>query len=193
MGYSMSWVGVRGIDRIAAYDRLGLVPTGQSGDRNDYVTCGRAGPNGWTLVILGRVGHRLVKAHALQRFSSGCSILACNVEEHVMFSSAELWENGTQVWQTTHDSDRSGDHLDNSGTLPAEFAGIEREIQRLQAAEDPADEFGVDHFFDIPLVLARGITSFKHDEAGLDEFERLEWKSAAEPPTARPWWRFGRK
>lgn len=189
----MSWVGVRGIDRTAAYDRLGLVPTGQSGDRNDYVICGRAGPNGWTLVILGRVEHRLVEAHALERLSSGCSILACNVEEHVMSSSAEMWENGTQVWQTLHDGDHSIDHLDNSGTLPAEFAGIEREIRRLQAAESSADEIGVDSFFDIPLLLARSITSFKHDEAGLDEFEQLEWKSVAEPPPPKPWWRFRRK
>ncbi len=91
----MSWVGVRGIDRIAAYDRLGLVATGKSGDRNDYPTCGRAGPNGWTLVILGPAEHRLVATHALERLSAGCSILACSIEEHVMFSSAEFWENGT--------------------------------------------------------------------------------------------------
>jgi hypothetical protein len=185
MGYSISWLAIRGIDTETMHGRLGLVPTGASGDRVNFANCGRSWKNGWTLVVLDGAEHALLRSDSLTQLSANCSLIACTIEEHVMASSAEAWESGRKLWVVSHQGDESVDHLQTEGDLPPAFGEIERHYRAAQARAD-----GVDYVFEIPLVLAKGIAAFKHDETEDAEFSELEAKRAAAP--AKRWWRFGR-
>lgn len=171
MGYSISWLAVRGITKQDAYGRMGLVPTGNTGDRDDFEASGRAFADGWTLVMLAKVDHPLIQA--CDRLSHGCSLLVCAVEEHEMRSFAALWQNGARVWQATHMVERSPYDLRVDGILPPQFGAIElrhRAFQLRGSAER------VDHMFDVPLEFAQTIMRFKYDEdkPGEDDFEELK-------------------
>ena len=178
MGHALSWAAVKGIDRATACARLQLSPT--SNRRTDGAI--KTLPGGWTLVVLERFRHPLLDEPGLERLSFGCTVIAAHVEEHVMFSSAEQWTEGQRLWQIQHQGDQDIDNLTISGKLPATFAAIERDRRHRQATDE--EKPVVDHIFEIPLVLAQSITTFKHDESPIDGFEALQWSDS------KPWWRF---
>jgi hypothetical protein len=173
MGYSISWLAVRGIPKQIAYDRMGLIPTGETGERDDFQASGRTLAGGWTVVMFGRVDHPLLRA--CDRLSRGCSLLACVVEEHEMMSAAAFWQDGAQLWQVMHQAERSLYDLQTEGTLPSQFGVIDLLHRARQLRDSAAD---VDDMFEIPLELAASITSFKHDQSrpGEDDFEELKPK-----------------
>ncbi|HLM12533.1 MAG TPA: hypothetical protein VK362_09100 [Reyranella sp.] len=178
MGHALSWAAIKGVERATVCARLQLSPT--TNRRSDGAI--KALPGDWTLVVLERCQHPLLDEPGLQRLSLGCTVIAAHVEEHVMFSSAEQWTDGQRLWHIHHQGDQEIDNLTVSGTPPATFAAIERECRHRQATD--VEKPVVDHIFEIPLVLAQSITTFKHDESPIDGFEALEWRR----PT--PWWRF---
>ena len=181
MGESISWFAVNGLDKEAIYRRAHLIPTGATGDYAGG-NGARQMRDGWTLIVLDRVDHPLIASTELQELSSGCDLVACNVEEHVMASSSEAWRNGRRLWHVEHLASKDISDLGTFGHLPENFDQIEREYRQRQAAEDSSKP-EVDYIFDIPLKLAQTITGFKHDEAPFDAFELLEWRRP------RPWWR----
>ncbi len=68
-------------------------------------------------------------------------------------------------------------------------------VPEIQDAERAGDRLGVDWFFEIPLLLAKGIVGFKHDEElpagtehGFVALRLLDGGSLASG--RRPWWRF---
>jgi hypothetical protein len=196
MGHSLSWLAVQDLDKATVYDRLGLVETDRSGDYTAFESSGRWLSGGVTLILLGQAEHPLVRRDFLAWMSADCRLIACSVEEHVMASSAEFWENGRRLWSVLHQGDEVVDHLDTEGNLPAAFDAIERHYRNLQAQE-PAGPLSVDHIFEIPLMLARSLVPFKHDEADDAAFTELVARRMAEPRATgsvarRPWWRFGR-
>ena len=196
MGYSLAWIGIRGVSYEEAVARLGLRRTGKNAEYSESQVSARSLPKGWTLVVARGCDHPIIRPSTLSKLSVNGEAIACSVEEHVMFSSCELWADGTMQWRVEHDAQKSIEDLAPSGTLPEDFASTKAAFAAQQADEGgKASE--VDFYFEIPLTLAKNRVGFKHDEVnGAVEdapFEVLLGSSASQPATSnRPWWRFWR-
>jgi hypothetical protein len=79
-----------------------------------------------------------------------------------MCSTASGWKNGQRIWHVDHDSETSVENLTATGELPAEFAGIHRELQAQQDAEGP--DGCVDYIFDVPVKLTEALTGYNYAE-----------------------------
>jgi hypothetical protein len=195
VGYSLAWVGVRGISYQDAIARLALKQTGENTEYAESPVSARSLPDGWTLVVARGCDHRIIKAGELAELSVGGVAIACSVEEHVMFSSCELWANGAKQWRVEHDAQKSIDDLAASGTLPEDFTSVRAEFAAQQDAEG-GKEAEVDLYFEIPLTLAQSRVGFKHDEvngaAEDEQFEVLLEPSSSQSASGRPWWQFWR-
>ncbi len=182
MGYSLSWLAVKGLGKGAVYDRLALAAAGAGAKRKRDSGQGRELPDGWVLVVLPRVEHPLLAGTRLASLSTGCTALACNVDEHVMFSSSEQWTNGQRLWRLQHQGDKDFENLGVLGDPPDGFSEIEKDCRHRQATD--TEKPPVDFIFEVPLLTAKSITTFKHDESDWQGFEALQWLAA------KPWWRF---
>lgn len=110
-----------------------------------------------------------------------------------MFSSAEYWKDGNQVWRAEHVGENGRIHLKTSGILPLGFEVMAAAHKEAQEA-DGGEKADVDHYFEIPLSAAKDITGFKHDEdipgVNHERFEVL--RKASSSADSKPWWRFGK-
>lgn len=192
MGYRISWLAIQGADKDAVYERLGLKPTGRTSfafDPNDPIAIKQL-PSGWTIVAFNEMYHELVHDEKVKRLSDGWTVMACNLCETTMCSSASLWKNGGEIWSVYHFSEEDRPDIETDGDLPPAFTAIEQTYRTSQAEYD-REGSDVDCMIEIPLALAKQITSFVHDE-GPDDFECLEFEPREEKPARKPWWRFGR-
>ena len=184
MGYSISWVHCRGLILETAAARLSLTVT----DRFDEYA--RAGISAQSLddcsllLVANRCNHRIAKAPALASLSADCELVACSIEEHVMYASSELWRNGRQIWRIEHCAEEGPDHLSTEVDLPDCLEPLLIECKR-----NLSDDQETGWFFDIPLDCAKELTGFKHDEdcpgIDYDAFRILESIG-----TERQWWQF---
>jgi hypothetical protein len=131
-------------------------------------------PQGWYLVVADRCDHRFLQAKVLGPLSQNYRVVACSIEEHVMFSSAEEWVAGAMAWRAVHAGENGPMDLKTSGALPPSFQSMANALAAKQEAEG-GKTAEVDHYFDIPLNAAKAITGFKHDEKvpGLD-YEKFD-------------------
>ena len=162
MGYSQSWLAVKGKTRAEVLDALELRETGTREEIASSPIVGAELSAGWYLVVANRSEHRLTRDGVLQRLSVGCEVITGDVEEHVMVSAAGGWNNGHRVWSVMHDGQRSVKHLETKGDLPAAFAGIRDKLLAQQQAEVEGEN-AVDHMFDVPVELAKTLTGYRHD------------------------------
>jgi len=154
MGASLSWFAVRGKTPEAVLRDFGLKNIGKEYCKTPF--CGGALPSGWFLVIHGR--HEFANDEA-RSLSSGCEVIACFVEEHVMVSRAAGWKDGKQIWSVTHDAQEGDGHLDVEGEPPAAFAAIRDRLSKQQE-----EDGGADFIFNIPVDLAKVVTGHCHEE-----------------------------
>jgi hypothetical protein len=159
MGYSLSWLAVRGKAPEALLAQLGLTGTGTREDVQESEFVGAQLVNGWYVVVNDR-DVRFIQDAVLAQVSAGCEAVTCFVEEHVMHSAATGWRNGEQMWAVQHDAQQGIDHLIEEGRPPAEVAAI-RDTQRAKQASAGRD---VDYIFDVPIELAYALTRFRHDQ-----------------------------
>jgi hypothetical protein len=80
-----------------------------------------------------------------------------------MASSAELWTGGDRKWWISHEGENGPKGLDFSGNLPDVFKNIKTEMEAKQI-NNGGDQADVDYIFEIPLLVARALVGFKHDE-----------------------------
>ena len=106
MGYSLSLLAVQCSDPDVALSALDLVRTGQQCEYACEKLTGSVTPNGWYLVVANRCDHPFLRSKVLGHLSQNYRVVACSIEEHVMFSSAEEWLGGTMKRCTppSHDS-----------------------------------------------------------------------------------------
>jgi hypothetical protein len=162
MGYSQSWLAVRGKPRASVLDALGLEGTGKREEIAESPIVGADLPGGWFLVVMDRACHRFLDEQNLRRVSAGCDIVTGDVEEHVMVSAATGWDDGHKVWSVTHNAQRGTEHLDSQGELPPAYVRIRDRLRsEQQAAGGPNAE--VDHIFDVPVELAQSLTGYRYD------------------------------
>ena len=80
-----------------------------------------------------------------------------------MASSSELWSNGSRKWWISHEGIDGPKGLDFSGDPPPNFQQIKTEMESKQEKEG-GTEADVDYIFEIPLLVAKAVTGFKHDD-----------------------------
>jgi hypothetical protein len=192
MGHSLSWLAFKGPDVEAGLKCIGLSTTGGVGEWGRKAVTGHSLPGGWHLVIAPRCDHPLVSETSLAALSRRAEVIACRVEEHVMFSSAELWVHGEKVWCVQHDAQKSKRHLKLEGSPPAPYSVAQKQAQEQQDAEDLGPK-EVDFYFEVPLETAKAIAGFKHDEENTAfDYQRFEvYISSSKPLGERAtgkWW-----
>ena len=193
MGYSLSLLAVPTANQAAALEQLGYHKTGRICEcaREPLSACTL--PTDWFLIVARGCDSHFLQAKVLGPLSAHLPVVACSIEEHVMFSSAEYWANGVQVWRAAHIGENGPVHLETTGLLPAGFEAMAAAHRTAQDAEG-GHGADVDHYFDIPLEAARGIIGFKHDEdiPGVDYAGFDVLLNAASSVDRKPWWRFWR-
>ena len=179
MGYSLSWLAVRGKPEQTVHEELGFRPTGEQEEIPESDFTGVEMPNGWCLIVSNR-SEQVASDAAMRRLSSsGGELVTCFVEEHVMFSRATGWKDGCQSWSITHDAQRGAEHLETEGELPACFTSIRERWFAKQKEENirkpgirrswfprktfAIEEFGCDYIFEIPVEVARVLAGYQHD------------------------------
>jgi hypothetical protein len=191
MGYSLSLLAIQCADPEESISRLGFVRTGRFCEYAREPVSGYGLPENWYLLVIKGSDSRFLKPDILRPLSETFPLVACSIDERVMFSSAEYWKGGSRVWRAEHDSENGPIHLRTTGVLPVEFEAMAQECRGQQREEGGADA-GVDYYFDIPLNAAKSIMGFKHDEeisgVDYDRFEVLDEAGAAKG--RKPWWRF---
>lgn len=181
MGISLAWVSVRGKGTELVFHELHLVPNGKKGNFFDFPVAGINGVDGTCIITAMRCDHVIIQEETLKSLSKNCTLVACAVEEHVNYSYAAEWKNGEKDWSVEHQGDIAPDHLIVIG-VPENLAALRDDM--------PKDDPEVDYYFDIPLLLAKELTGFKHDEnwPGNDkEFQQLDFVNAK---TKKPRWKF---
>lgn len=162
MGYSISWIAIRGIAKAEACTRLSIRDSKEPDEANASPVSGATLPTGWLVFFLNELTHPFVEVEALCKLSEGCEVIGCQVEEHVMVSASFLYRNGRRLWDITHRSEKGIDNLEVDGSPPNEFQAIRAKNLASQQKADAEDE-GVDYVFEVPLELAEGICGYKHD------------------------------
>jgi hypothetical protein len=185
MGYSLSWLAVRGKSPQAVREELGFRPSGKFEEIPESDLSAVEMPNGWYLIVSQRSEFVASDTSITRLSSSGGEVVTCFVEEHVMFSSATRWKDGTKTWAVFHNAQDRRDHLDAQGDLPAAFSSILADLKAKQQ-EANANKRRVDFIFDVPVALAEVLVGYRYDRdvAGLsgEVFEVLLGEVPNNPP-----------
>lgn len=195
MGFSLSWLAVKGKPPQEVREVLGFRPTGKRESIPEAPISAVEMPSGWYLIVCQHT--ECVASDALlQNLSAGCELVTGFVEEHVMACSATGWKDGKKLWAVTHDSQIDRQHLEVIGEPPQQFA----EIRTHFVAKDKEEVEGeniCDYLFEIPVEIAHAVTGYRHDyripELDGDVFEVLKGRVPADEKK-RSWFQkiFGR-
>ena len=190
MGFAVSWIAVSGKDANQVLNELQLNRTGETEETPESPICSAYLPIGWFLIFVNEFDSSLISDKTLKEISAGCIVISCQIEEHVMFSSAASYSDGSQAWRVEHDAQQSIYHLSSIGATPPQLSEIHNNLKKEQD-EAGGTNADVDYIFDIPVTLAKVVTSFRHDEdiqgSNPEPFEILNLRSA--PASAKPWWK----
>lgn len=162
MGFSLTWLAVRGKTPDVVQRALGLSPTEEREEFAESALCGAELPDGWYLVVANDELH-LLEAKVLAPLSKGAEIVAGLVEEHSMSSAATAWKDGVEQWWVAHPGGDAHRSLEERGALPSAYSAILERLKREQAASDAKEPGVVDHIFDVPVELGRAITGYRYD------------------------------
>lgn len=189
MGFAISWLALIGKTPEKALAELSLGCTGATEMFPESAMTAARLPSGWFLLFANKFDSPLVSEERLRTLSAGCQVVSCQVEEHVMYSSASCHVNGDQTWRVEHDAQTSIYNIESKGSLPAAFAPIYESLKNQQDTDGGAAA-EVDYIHDVPVSLAEAIVGFRHDRdiagAGEEPFEVLATTSAC---LAKPWWK----
>jgi hypothetical protein len=194
VGFSISWIAVKAENHDSIFELLDVNPTDEEDEYFESKFSGSALKNGWFLLVGQGCENRLVNHDVLSELSEFGPTVACSIEEHVMYSSAEYWDSGSKKWSVAHDAQKGMYNLEASGALPNSFENLKTKVSNDQDAEG-GQKADVDLIFDIPLLLASELTGFKHDEdcESLAQPHPVVFEEkgiATKTNTAkRPWWK----
>ncbi|MGH9826097.1 MAG: hypothetical protein ACREDR_22940, partial [Blastocatellia bacterium] len=166
MGFHLSWLAVDGKSVEQVLGELGLSADPRVDANPDNPTFTDSLSNGWALLLFNRFDSPWVSEANLRALSAGCTVVACQVEDHVNFSAACYYENGEQKWRVEHDREKALNHLDVQGNLPNEMWAIIDPLKARQELAEARHEFPkIDYICDIPIAIAKSITSFRHHDS----------------------------
>ena len=167
MGFKISWLGFSGKNKDEVLKALNLVDTGVHDEANESPVSVASIPNGWTIVWFDQFDHPFSEDKELRPLSMGCTLVAVQVHEGIMFSAAELYRDGARAWSASHDAQQGIYNLHTDGALPHAFEEIRARLTVEQDREGGKDA-QVDCIFDIPVELAQSICGFRHDRFSFD-------------------------
>lgn len=162
MGYAITWCAVREEAADQLLSHLGLAATGETEEDPESRFSTARLTTGWRLIWSNKYVCPIL-TKGIPAFSGGHEVAVCQIEEHVMASSAELWVSGNRKWWVSHEGENGPKGLDTEGQLPQCFASIREEMEDVQRAEGD-DDADVDYIFEIPLKVSQTVVGFKHDE-----------------------------
>jgi len=160
MGFSISWIGIQ-MPKSRALEIMGFQDTDEIDEANEAPFSAAYLPSGWTIIWSNQFEY--ASRPEIMWQSSTQRMIGCHVEEHVMFSSCHLAEDGDQLWNVWHEGQQDIYDMNSTGIVPAEFQAI---VAMQKAEQDSAggDKADVDHMFDVPIKLAAAITGFRYDQ-----------------------------
>lgn len=144
----------------------------------------RIGEDGWSVLWCEDMTFGAGARDRIAELSQQDDVILCEVEEHVMWSSAEYWTKGAAAWKVTHNGGDEGVlDLNTEGALPAVFEEIKSKNFALQAEEEDDSDygFGCDYGFEIPLDLAAHFINYRHDD-GLEPEDVAGFHIVNPPP-----------
>lgn len=160
MGLEASWIAVKGGEKDAVLDMLGLVETGEIDPKGDaQLSCAEL--DGWFLVWAPDVD--FMRLDHLRDLSQAHEVLGVRMSESITHSAAFGYAAGDQVWAVLHEPEDDRSELDVDGTPPADFEAIRDRRLQEQARENER----VDHIFDVPLDLSVALCGFRPDDGSL--------------------------
>lgn len=162
MGYAITWCALREEAADQLLSHLGLAPTGHTEEEPESRFSSVKLTTGWRLVWSSEYACPIL-SKGIKTFAGEHEVVLCQVEEHVMASSAELWKGGKRTWWVSHRGENGPKGLETQGELPQCFASIRENMEAAQRAEG-GDDADVDYIFEIPLKIAQALVGFKHDE-----------------------------
>lgn len=169
MGWQVSWLAVKNLDRLAILDSFGLHAVDIPRDHPKAVISGVPLPNGYYVLFIERCFHPFVTPEVLSRVSLGCEIVGCQVDESIMASASFSWQDGKRVWNVIHEADKGVRNLQIEGSPPHALAELTAEATKLQKKERKIPflplPWEIDHFFSIPINLSAAVVGYEHDRA----------------------------
>jgi hypothetical protein len=162
MGFKISWVGVQGAGKEEVLAATGLRDPGEADEYNESPFSGADIPNDWFILFSNDFGFASPERLAL--ISRHCSIVACQVHEGIMASTAFLYDRGECIWEIVHDAQNGPYDLSFDGSLPPQFRMICETLQHQQDKRG-AD---VDYIFDIPVETAAAVCGFRYGRTRFD-------------------------
>ncbi len=193
MGFSIAWIAVKTENHDSIFELLEVSPTTEEDEYFESNFSGSALKNGWFLIVGQGCENRLVQQSVLSELSELGPTIACSIEEHVMYSSAEYWCSGLRKWSAAHDAQKGMYNLETNGVLPSSFENLKIKVSTDQDAEG-GEKADVDLIFDLPLLLASELTGFKHDEdckvlAQPNPVVFTDQSKTTTSTVKRPWWK----
>jgi len=193
MGYAISWIAVKNRSPEEILEYFNFSETQESEEIPESDISASMLPSDWYLIWFNQCESPYVQNDAVTNLSKDCSVIACVVEEHVMYSRSEYWENGVLIWKIIHDAQNGMYDLQTYGSLPDNFDQLKAKIFSQQDSEG-GDKADVDYVFDLPLEPLKSLTYFKHDEE-TPELQGIEYrvltchKTESEKTVSKPWWK----
>lgn len=185
MGFSHSWIAIQGLASERAIEALVMEVEEECAPEDvtgDGLYLGIA-PNGWLIALTDRRANAFEGGLAdLAKFGPA---VACEINEHVMYSEARGYDGGSESWRVVYDCEEGPDALRVTGNPPAQFSEIRHKAEAEQEAEGGEDA-DVDVLFDIPALLARSICGFMLGECEPEGFRYLKLRRIGGEPERRP-------
>jgi hypothetical protein len=94
MGFSISWIGFKALNKTEAIRRAGFRDTGSQDEANEAPYSAAALPTGWTILFSNDFDYG--SAEHLLGLSLGTMVVACQAEEHIMYSAAHCSLDGRE-------------------------------------------------------------------------------------------------
>lgn len=176
MGFRVHLIVVSGKGPEDVCRDYGVAPSGRREEIPESPVVGAALPGGGYLLYVNDGTAPDDRVYA--RLSRNASLIACNVNETVMTSSACAWANGVERWSVSHDAQRGLHHLETTGVPPEELRPIRDRLLAEQAGGGDAD-----FIFDIPVELFAALGGIRYDQdipgAGPEPWEVLDRRGRA--------------
>jgi hypothetical protein len=155
LGVSISLLFVQGQGTEETLKQLNLVLTEERraspiGQRGIFLLATL--PSGFQMIWSNTCDERRFSPAGLVKLSETGEVLVGRIEEHVMFSQAELWQRGNQIWEVKHFGDFGDTHLETIGHLPTKF----EEIRKEQDARND--------YFEIAVRMMDDQTGYRYDK-----------------------------
>lgn len=160
MGFQISWIAVKGVDKTDVLLRAGLRDTGIVDEANESPFSGAEIPLGWFVLFSNDFDYAVPEK--ISALSAGGVAISCQVHEGIMYCAATYFRDGAEIWSVRHDAQEDIYDLHAAGSLPSEFDGIRDQCTRAQDTNGGKNS-DIDFMFDVPVGVAAEICGYQHD------------------------------